>query len=112
MIVFARPVLQKTCINCPTPFETKNPAAKYCDVCRPLMKAAKSRECRLRGREGTRTTPPPTQPAQRRLPVLRARTLAETPDVPAEATRGDQLTGKAGACCTAGRVVHAHGGME
>ena len=42
----------------------------------------------------------------------RARTLAETPDVPAQATRGDQLTGKAAACCTAGRVVHAHGGVE
>lgn len=111
MIVFARPVLQKTCLNCPTPFETKNPAAKYCEVCRPLMKRQKSRECRLRGREGTRTVTH-AAPATPRLPVFRARTLAETPDVPAQATRGDQLTGKAAACCTAGRVVHAHGGME
>lgn len=113
MIVFARPILQKTCLNCPTPFDTKNPAAKYCDVCRPLMKAAKNRECRLRGREGTRTTAPPFRPAARRVPTLRARTLAETPDVPAEAAaRGDQLTGGAPAGCTAGRVIHTSGGME
>lgn len=73
---------------------------------------AKRAADRARWREEYRNSPPPAQPAQRRLPVLRARTLAETPDVPAEATRDDMLTGAAGACCTAGRVVHAHGGME
>lgn len=101
MIVFARPVLHKTCLNCPTPFETKNPAAKYCDVCRPLMKlemsriaGAKKRARREHDRAEYRTYTPP--PAQRRVPTLRARTLAETPDVPAEAAaRGDMLTGAA-----------------
>ena len=102
--------MNRDCMECGNSMgDNPVPTKKYC--CRTCLVRARNR------RNRPKYTPLPLVPAVAapsapRLPVFRARTLAETPDVPALATRGDQLTGKAAACCTAGRVVHAHGGAE
>lgn len=100
MSIFGRPTIMKTCVNCPAQFDTTNPAAKYCETCRPLMKREKSRLATAKKRAEYRTySPPPVvrKPAPQRT-VLRAPSLAACDDTPAVmAVRDSMLTGAAAA---------------
>ncbi len=94
----------ETCAQCGIEFQPELTRQKYhSPACAAEAAHQKGKERddkraadRARWRAEYRNTPPPVQPAVRRVPTLRARTLAETPDLPCDtAARGDMLTGAA-----------------
>jgi hypothetical protein len=85
------------CQHCGNGFVPRTLSQKYCDDECAYGAALRKQRGRNRQRDTT-AGPLPVRTPQPQRTVLRARTLADTPDVPAVAAeRGDYLTGAAAA---------------
>ena len=59
---FYQPVITKPCKRCGQPFETRSSMARYCDLCRPVVRRAATARSNERRKEKRRVARAEKQP--------------------------------------------------